>query len=528
MLEDLTHELDGHARAAGDAQGVRVIETHISWVLLGSEAYKIKKPVALPFLDFSSFEAREASCRAEVRLNRRFAPHTYLGVVPIRRSPAGRFTFGADGVIVDWAVRMVRLDERRRADTMLEDGSLLSELVDSIAVRIAEAHAIAARGPAISAYATTDEIASNVIDNFEALADVAATFVSPAQAWEAQSWQLAFLKEHAALFEQRIASGAIRDGHGDLRLEHVFFPATGRIEIIDGIEFDDRYRYADVCADVAFLAMDLARSGRVDLAERFVARYARAANDFELYRLVDFYESYRAYIRAKIAAIISRDPGIGGASREKAKADARRYLLLAASASRRSLLRPMLVATCGGIASGKSTLADRLGDELSAPVVDADRTRKHLLGLAPTAHADSPAWSGPYDPRFSDEVYEEVLKRADAVLASGRPVVVDASFRTAAARAAAKALATKHGVPFRLLECVAPADVCRARLADRDRTASVSDGRTEIFDAFQASFEPTDELAYSEHVRIDTSGSAEHALAQAKQVLPTWPRRLVG
>jgi aminoglycoside phosphotransferase family enzyme len=109
------------------------------------------------------------------------------------------------------------------------------------------------------------------------LADSAAALVSPAQAWEAPSWQLAFLKEHVPLFQHRIESGAIRDGHGDLRLEHVFFPATGKIEIIDGIEFDDRYRCADVCADVAFLAMDRARSGRVVLAERYLAQYARAA-----------------------------------------------------------------------------------------------------------------------------------------------------------------------------------------------------------------------------------------------------------
>src|SRR6185369_962358 len=142
----------------------------------------------------------------------------------------------------------------------------------------------------------------------------------------------AFLRGKHELFAKRIAQGAIRDGHGDLRLEHVFFSPDGDFDVIDGVEFDERYRWADVTADVAFLAMDLARLGRVDLAERFLAVYARTANDFELYRLVDFYESYRACVRAKIAALLFADPG---AMRERAAAEARRYLLLAVSAGHR-------------------------------------------------------------------------------------------------------------------------------------------------------------------------------------------------
>jgi uncharacterized protein len=273
--------------------------------------------------------------------------------------------------------------------------------------------------------------------------------------------------------------------------------------------------------------MDLTRLGRVDLAERFLATYARASNDFELYRLVDFYESYRAYVRAKIAAIVANDALASYEVHDRATADARRYLLLAVSAGHRALLTPMLVAVAGGIASGKSTLAGELGQGLSAPVIDADRTRKHMLGLSPTAHADATAWSGPYDPQYSERVYAEVLNRADAVLASGRPVIVDASFRTAAARAAARELASAHGVPFRLLECVAPLELCRARLARRDRTTSVSDAGADVLDAFAAGYEPITELSPTEHVRIDTSTTIESALAQAKSVIPTWPPRLV-
>jgi uncharacterized protein len=185
------------------------------------------------------------------------------------------------------------------------------------------------------------------------------------------------------------------------------------------------------------------------------------------------------------------------------------------------------VAVAGGIASGKSSLAERLGEEMSAPIVDADRTRKHMLGLAPTAHAASGAWKGAYDQTFSGRVYDEVLRRAGIVLASGRPVILDASFRTAEARAAARELAATYGVPFRLLECTAPLEVCRARLQARDQATSVSDATPEVLDAFVAGYEPIAELSPTEHVRIDTSGSLEDALGQAKREIATWPEGFV-
>ena len=150
-----------------------------------------------------------------------------------------------------------------------------------------------------------------------------------------------------------------------------------------------------------------------------------------------------------------------------------------------------------------------------------------MIGLAPTEHADSDAWSGPYDPRFSGASTVR-SSRAPTPLASGRPVILDATFRTAAARGAARALAERHGVPFRLLECVAPADVCRERLAKRDRETSVSDGRVAIFDAFHAGYQPITEIASPEHVRIDTRGTPESALEQVERALATWPARLVG
>jgi predicted kinase len=343
-----------------------------------------------------------------------------------------------------------------------------------------------------------------------------------------ERWQLAFLRGRSDVFENRMRAGSVRDGHGDLRLEHVFLnQADDDLEIIDGIEFDERYRYGDVCADIAFLAMDLARLGRVDLAERFIATYARTTNDFDLYAVLDFYESYRACVRAKISASGAAARWAPEHIRKAAAADARRYLLLAQSARRRPIIPPVLVAVAGSIATGKSTLAERLALELSAPIVDADRTRKFMLGRPPTEHVSAHAWEGAYDPAFTKRVYDEVFRRAGVVLSSGRPVIIDASFRAAESRLAARALASEHNVPLRVLECVAPTEICRERLAQRAAFANVSDATPELLDAFTARFEPIVELPVSEHVKIDTSGTGGDPIEQARRVIDTWPRGLV-
>jgi predicted kinase len=273
--------------------------------------------------------------------------------------------------------------------------------------------------------------------------------------------------------------------------------------------------------------MDLALHGAVDLAERLLAEYARAANDYDMYALVDFYESYRAYVRGKVTHLLAIDEGAGDLVRERAAKSARRAFLLALSGDRRSMLAPVLVAVGGVIASGKSTVAGALAAELGAPIVDADGTRKHMLGVAPTERLHDRSWRGAYDPAFTERVYAEVLRRAEVVLASGRPVIVDASFRSARFRAAARDVALARGVPFRFFECRAPRDVALARLVTRATIESVSDGRVEVLDDFAARFEPVVELPESEHVALDTTRPLDQTLAEVREHVATWPRGLV-
>jgi hypothetical protein len=509
---------------------VELVETHVSQVfLLERDVFKIKRPVDLGFLDFTTPERRHAACLAEVTLNARLAPDVYRGVVPVRRDEAGRGSLQGAGPVVDWAVHMRRIPDEHRADVLLARGHLSGAAIDQVARRLARFHADARSDSATASFGSPEAIARNVEENFAQTRGVIEAY-APDEAPEIVRWQTEFLRTNRALFEQRAAAGRVRDGHGDLRLEHVYLEGGGAREptIIDCIEFNDRFRFADVCADVAFLSMDLEAHGRVDLAERLLARYSRESNDFDLYSLVDFYEAYRAFVRAKVAAMLAADPGVGDDTRQRAWAEARRHFLLALAADRRSLLTPAVVAVGGLIASGKSTIAELLGNEMSAPVVDADRTRKSMVGVDAHHPLHEAAWSGSYDPSFTDRVYAEVMRRAGVVLASGRPVVLDASFRSAAFRRAARELAVAHGVPFRFVECRTEPDVCRRRLAERELTRGVSDGRVAIFDAFRAGFEPVTELSAVEHLVLDTTRPVEENLTLLRAQVATWPAGFFG
>ena len=490
---------------------VKLIETHLSWVFVGGrQVIKIKKPVALGFVDFRSMDRRRVACEDEVRLNTRLAPGVYLGVLPIVRDTGGRLSIGGDGEIVDWAVHMRRLDDDTRADVLLGRGALTHDHINSVARAIADLHRQSAVSEASAArWASVSAIERNVLENFGQTAKLSSAYMEDRAADEIEQAQVKFVADHESLISARVRAGRIRDGHGDLRLEHIYFDSEG-LRIIDCVEFDERYRVEDVCSDVAFLSMDLAGQNRVDLAEWLLARYARLSGDYDLYALVDFYEGYRAWVRAKVSALLAADAGVDEGTRMRAAREARRHFLLALACTRPPLVAPQLVCVCGVIGSGKSSIADALSRELSWPVVDSDRTRKQLLGVEETRPLTDPLWSGAYSPDVTAQVYTETFRRASVVLASKRPVIVDASFRSSATRRSARELAHAHGVPFVLLECQAPAEVCRARLSRRPPGAS--DGRPAMFEPFAASFEPIRELAPAEHVVVDTTETLEHTL----------------
>jgi aminoglycoside phosphotransferase family enzyme/predicted kinase len=494
------------ARSASEVR-----ETHISWVFMGAHTVlKVKKPVDFGFLDFSDSERRRRACLSEVQLNARLAPGVYSGVVPITRRSDGVHEVDGAGVVVDWGVQMRRLADADRADLRLAAGQLGAGHIDQLARVLARFHRAAASTAEISEYGQVERIRVNVLENFAQTHARLSGLVSEAEQREVEHTQLTFLERHAELFRQRMDSGRIRDGHGDLRLEHVYLDGAGSTTIIDCIEFNERFRYADVCADVAFLSMDLAYHGRVDLKERLLAAYASESDDHDLYALVDFYESYRAYVRAKISALALE--AAAAPERRELERQARRYFLLSLASERAPASAPRMIAIGGLIASGKSSLARALADDLSLSWISSDRVRKSLHGVAPTTPLRDAPFDASYSEEFSERVYRELLRRAAVVLGSRRSVIIDASFRSRAARARARALALRLNVPFVLLECRVPLELSRARLVERARGPSESDGRSQIFDDFAAHYEPITELDPREHVVVDSSGSVEQSL----------------
>jgi aminoglycoside phosphotransferase family enzyme/predicted kinase len=504
---------------AARAQGLE--QTHISWVFLGDgEVWKVKKPVEFGFLDYGSLEKRKRACEEEVALNRVLSPSVYLGVVPITQDASGLHRFGGDGLPVEWAVHMRRLREGDRADRRLEAERLPSAWITGLAERIAEFHAAGRSDAWTAKFGSLKAIRANALGNFEQSRSFLPGLIGAERAEALKARFRDFLRDHAGTFAQRAQGGRVRDGHGDLRLGQIYFDDTGAPSILDRIEFNDRLRFGDVCADIAFLAMDLEYRGRKDLAERFLAAYAAASGDFGLYPLVGFYEGYRACVRGKVAWFQGEDPECADAERLASIEDARGYFLLAETCVMPAAGQPKLIAVGGGMATGKSTLSTELSGRLSAPVISSDRTRKQMAGMDPWMRGEEPMWRGLYAENVTDQVYSEMLRRAKPVWESGRNVIVDASFRARRHRELYRAAAGEAGIGFRFIECRADRETCRERLRQRAHEPSISDGREAVFEGFLDAWEPCEEIPADEYSLSDSTAPLERNLSDLLGRLP--------
>ena len=512
---ELVRDLSRPEAYGGDPGRIDLRVTHASWVFVTErgDVWKVKRPIDLGFLDFRTLAARRNACEEEVRLNRRLAPEIYLGVHPVRRTPSG-CGFVGDGEIVDWAVRMRRLPDEASAAALLGRDRLEPGLLSLLAERLALF--LRAARPA-SSFGAPEALAVNVDENFSQAAPFVGELLDQQTFDDVQTFQRAQLAANRERFVARIAEERIREGHGDLRLEHVYFlpGPDGRPAptVIDCIEFNERFRCGDAAAELAFLAMELEAAGRPDLAAGVVARFAEASDDFGLYGVLDFYLSYRAWVRGKVAGFVAADPGTPPAVRAAKRSEARRCFGLARAFSGTPLDRPFLIAVGGLIGSGKSTLAADLGRELAVPVVSSDRTRKAAAGIPEGARADP----GAYTPEARDRTYEEILRRAGEVIGAGRGVVLDATFsdsrwRQRAASAAAAAKAT-----FVWLEASCPLDLLRQRLSARRERPSASDADDTLLEEFVRSYHPASAADPGPHLTVDTSrrrqDAAEAALA---------------
>ena len=509
MEPDLVRDLLRPETYGAAVERVTLRTTHASWVFLtDTDVFKVKRPVDLGFLDYRTVEDRHRACQEEVRLNARLAPDVYLGVVPVVLTPRG-YALTRGGPVADWAVHMRRLPDAASAAAALARGALDAPALESVAVRLAEF--LRAARPAPS-FGTPAALATNVDENFEQTRRFAGNLIARATFDAVETFQRDTLARYEGRFLQRIADERIREGHGDIRLEHIYFPDSPPRPptpvIIDAIEFNARFRCGDAAAEIAFPAMELEAAGRADLASGLVARFAEATDDYALYGVLDFYVSYRAWVRGKVAAFVAADPGTDPDARAAKEGEARRCFELARATAARAAV-PDLIAVGGVIGSGKSTLAQGLGRALAAPVVSSDRTRKALAGLAPTAPGDGRL----YGPDARDRIYDEILRRACAVLGSGRGVIVDATFATRVWRARAAAAAEASGAQFVFIETQVPSEVARARLAARRTRPSTSDATEALLDDFLGAYEPPGTGEPGRRLTVDMGASVDAAVS---------------
>jgi aminoglycoside phosphotransferase family enzyme/predicted kinase len=508
LIEALT---DPFAWPSPPRQFVEVRQTHQSVVFLaGEHAWKLKKPARLDFMDFTMLPAREQDCHEEVRLNSRLAPGIYQGVVPVCRW-GDLVRVGGQGTVLDWLVQMVRLPDAAALKPRLERDEVSAEVLDRLAVRLADFHAGAARGERISSFGRFEVVAANARGTLSPLGNGLA-WPPPLRTRLEHALEVA-LQQMRPVIESRAARGIPCDTHGDLRLDHVYLfpdrPPPADLVVLDCITCNEGFRFSDPMADVAVLVMDLLAAGRPDLADSFRTDYVRASGDGEGAAVLPFYTAYRALMRSREEALAAQQPEIPPEEQARAQARSRRLGLLALAELEPPADKPCLILLAGLPGSGKSTLANALASRASLQVARSDVVRKELTRELPRKDLYSPEWT--------ERTYAACLERAHQLVVEGGRVLIDANFRQDAQRQSFLEAARDWGVPALLLICRASPEVVRRRLTLR--TGDASDADWVVYQQLARTWEPLGTVASRFAWEIDAGGSPEETLQQAVQVL---------
>jgi len=488
--------------------GVRVLETHISWVLLtGEYAYKIKKPVYLGFLDFSTLGLRRHYCEEELRLNRRLAPELYLELVEIRGTPQAP-RVGGDGPVLEYAIRMREFPQASLASRALARGAFDASHVDALATVIAEFHARAPLARAHESFGTPEVVLSAALQNFEQMLPLAKAAPDDRALRALRQWTEREFASRRSAFATRKHQGFVRECHGDLHLGNIVV-LDGRPVPFDCIEFNDNLRWIDVMNEAAFLAMDLEDRGRGDLRWRFLNRYLEATGDYAGLDVLSFYLVYRALVRAKVHLMRSRQPGLRRTEKARLARAFLEYVHLAGRLAAPE--RVALILAHGLSGSGKTTLTQPLVEALGAIRLRSDLERKRLHGLAPLSLSGSGLGSGIYTAEATAATYRRLGELARDALRAGFSVVVDAAFLRRSERDAFRAIAEALGAPFLILDFHAPPEVLRARIAERLAHADdASEADLAVLERQLAVREPLTPAEMAVAFAVDASGPVSH------------------
>lgn len=490
-----------------------MMQTHASWVFLAPPfVYKIKQPVDLGFLDFSTLEQRREDCEREVRLNRRLAEDMYLGVEPICEQN-GRLNLEGKGAVVEWAVKMRELDQSRLLSHLLkEEGAVGTVEIDRVLKVLVPFYGKQATLSGAEQATATQRLRQSIFDNLKTAKAFIGQVLSQAAYETLLHFNEAFFETQAALLQSRIDEGWIRDCHGDLHTEHIHLTPE-RVRIYDCIEFNTRFRHIDVACDLAFLAMDLDFHQRADLARHWVDRAAEQLADPGMKRLLSFYQCYRACVRGKVACLQSRSETMQAKEKEGSLALARQYFHLGL---RYAVLgaRGGVVAVMGKVASGKSSLAQVLGKVLGCEVLSSDRIRKALAGVHPNNRGNADERAELYTQDMTERTYGKLAEGALANLHRGGWTIVDATFSKKQSRDALNAAVAEQGGGCVWIEAKANDAATQERLRAREKSPSVvSDARLEDRSMLDAGYEPPDEIP--DRLSLANEGSLEKVVRES-------------
>jgi aminoglycoside phosphotransferase family enzyme/predicted kinase len=493
---------------------VRVIQTHISWVFITSPfVFKVKKPVNLGFLDFSTLDKRCYFCQREVELNRRLAPKIYLGVFPIYKTTSG-FSFETDAQIVEYSVKMRELPHGGFLSEWLAKDRVSETEINRVVSRLHQFYETEIPTPEIEQWGTPEKLKISTDENFAQVEPFVHRTISPAAFETIRHFTNQFYVANDKLFRERIQQHRILDCHGDLHLDHIHLTPEATT-IFDCIEFNDRLRFIDIANDLAFLAMDFDFEERRDLGNLLLRNAAREFRDAGMLKVTNFYKCYRACVRGKVESIQAAEPET--TNPEEHEKQARRYFRLALQYAVAGSGALVLV-VMGRVGTGKTTVAKQLASELGWPVFSSDEIRKTLAGIPLTERTPQEERDKVYSPRMSQRTYSKVVE--DGLAASGcsrgrRPqplqphngVILDATFSTRALRKFLRDQCNKANVQVQFVELEVDPGEFKKRLKNRDeKGAEASDARLEDFEKLNASYESPSELA-PDLIRVSTMSS---------------------
>ncbi len=473
---------------------LRVLETHISWIFLtGEYAYKIKKPLKLSFLDFSTLELRRHWCEEEVRLNSRWSPQIYLDVVPIA-GDADKPAVGGDGTAIEYAVRMRQFPQSALLNEQLAAGRIDVDDMLELAEMIADRHA---NTPVHreERFGSPAAIAKPMHENF----DYIAPLLEEPTLSELRGWTDTGLERYASIIDERRRDGFVRACHGDLHLRNLVQLDDG-IVAFDCVEFSAELRILDVISDISFLTMDLIANDRADFARTVINRYLEISGDYGGMRLYGLYFVYHCLIRAKVDAIRANEQN-DGSQRDAHLRSMRHYCDVA----RRWIHRPSpaLIAMHGFSGSGKTWVSSRLLQFVYAVRLRSDIERKRLYGYEERASSDSPPGEGLYGADESRATHKHMLGTAEQLLRAGHRVILDASFLNAGERRRARELATTCRVPFVQIDVEAPPELLAQRIEARQAKArDASEATLDVLAHQRRHADPLDETVDGPVIRF--------------------------